>query len=332
MFSDTPGDYIFGPTSNERFWKGAGISLISIASYYEKPLSPYWFDRLWIFANDLDADDDAEFTLNIYRIGDDGYIENSPFASSTVKAGDFLKYSSDSGYLYTFLFPFDEITVTDAILVELKGFMDNPKVRVFSPVLQYNPHVDAETNGYMFYSRNGQTMLAGTSTVLSNFWCPFLFTMNATYPFLISDGYEYAAPDEGGEHTFNIDSYYYSSSWSIDEDIPEWVDIFESVEESGEDGTVAMGLRVGAKPLGDVAGRSWDFTLRVPGLERKFRISQGDVSGIDRIAGAVESSHVVSVHNLDGRACVPDLDRLGSGMYIVRYSDGTTKKLSNENI
>lgn len=321
MYDYKDGAFLFGPSSNADFWEPGGIHLRSIASVYEKPTAPYWFDRFWILANDLDADPDAEFTLNLYRIDDGGKLESRPFASVSIKVSDVLKFSSGDGYLYSLVFPFDEIVVDHAMLVELTGYMDNPKVRTFSPLTQNAPLVDAESNGYIFYERNGSLALSPTASLLSNFYCPFIFTMNATYSFLRADHSEWTAPEQGGEHIFGIDSYYLTSSWEIDGDIPEWIHTFETVEDVDAEGYAHMGLKVGVTPL-EGTGRQWKFRIRIPGASQEFAIVQGDCSGVDAVC--VDSGSPL-MYDLNGRRM--DSVTGVQGIYIVREPDGKFHKI-----
>lgn len=324
LYADRRGAYIFGPTANGQFWENYGMHLLSVASLYESPEQPYWFDKFWIHAVDLDADADAEFKLRLWKITDEGYLEAEPFASSVIRASDIRKYESGNDTRYTLIFPFDPITVDYAMLVELTGYMDNPKVRNFSPLTQNAPHVDAESNGYIFYQAGNNVSVAPTSSVLSNFYCPFIFTMNATYPFLFSEKYEWALPDGGGEQTIPIASYYLPEGWSIDEDIPDWITTFETYDDFSGESEYESGLKIEAAPLGNETGRIWSFTLRVPGLSRKFRISQGDVSGIETVS---TDRHPVAVFDLNGHLLDIDQEELPRGVYILKYDDCTTRKI-----
>lgn len=337
VFSYDKGDYLFGPTSNSKFWDEAGISLKSIASIYEKPLTPYIFDKVWVHASDLDADADAEFTMNIYTINEEGYLSAEPYVSSTIKTSDILKYNSGDGHLYTLLFPFDLQTIETPILLELTGFMDNPKVRIFAPLTQNAPHVDGENNGCIIYTQNGQKKISSTSQILRDFYCPFIFTMNSTYAFFFADEDEFEAPVEGGDKEFAVTSYYLTDSWDIEGDIPDWITNIEPKEIKTDDGEYEMSLCVSVDALPkNIPGRAWEFYLTAPGGRQKFFIHQGDVSGLAQIG--IDNSGRAEIFNLEGykiTTCVVDadgmisgIDNLAKGIYIVRFANGNVRKIS----
>lgn len=323
MYASKDGAFLFGPTSNSEFWEPAGMHLLSIASIYEQPLAPYWFDKFWILANELDADPDAEFVLNLYRIDERGMVEQTPFSTSTLKAENALKFNSGNGYLYSLVFNFDETIIDHMMLVELSGYIDNPKVRKFSPLTQNNPHVDAESNGYVFYTKNGKLALSSTASLLSDFHCPFIFTMNATYSFLLAESNKWDAPADGGEYIFNINACYLTSTWEIVGDIPEWVHTFETFENIDADGYAHMGLKVGVDPLVKDS-RQWNFTLRIPGASENFSITQGDCAGVESICTDAEEN---IIYDLWGRVVTGTIDRLRPGIYLIKESNGKIHKI-----
>lgn len=365
VYSYDAGSFIFGPGANENFWKYYNRRLVSVASFYEKPLSTYWFDRIWIALRDFNADADAVFTLNIYDASN-GIDPTHPMASATCRASEVQAYSlGDGTYLYNVPFSFEKdaqgndawVEIDRPIMVELTGFMDNPKVRAFAPMTQNTPHVDAENNGYVFYYEdiNGKNeySLASTSYLLNNFYCPFIFTMNATYSFLFTDDNTFDAPAEGGSKALRIKSCYYPEAWDIEGDLPEWVNMFETDSEFDDDGTI--GLNIGVDPLPDgVPGRACTITLRVRGARQEIVIKQGNTTGVQSATAgsgvqierngnswmitcpATETG--VSLYDMAGRelrheALSPsgrhamNIAGIADGCYLLRFTSGKTVKI-----
>lgn len=352
--------YCFG-TGAEGLW---GEELTSIANYFEKPNHKYVLSSMWVDIMAFDADNDAEFTLTIRRVNNEGQLTDT-LTVSTAKASDIIKTDLGNGeYWYALPFRFYELDeegfetetnliIEDAIFVELKGFNSN-KVRTFAPMNQAYNHPTYESNCYFYLKGDDDESpkLYDASSRLRDFYSSFLFNMEVTYTWLfaIGDDNKFDAPTAGGEKTFPMNSYLSTKAWWLNEELPEWIEVGASPETVEE---TTMTVKVKELPA-NAKGRKFDFTLATFGAEQKFEITQGDPGvGIKEIEASAFSAriigddielsypegitavtmmniagHVIATYELstNGSFTIPATS-LSKGIYLLKFSNNETIKV-----
>lgn len=114
----------------------------------------------------------------------------------------------------------------------------------------------------------------------------------------VNNDYEFKAPVAGGSKQFDIDCLWRLDAEASMADIyGEGMDEWYTVDMTNKN---VMTVTVKALPAG-TAGRSSDLVVYTPGAERTFKITQGEVTGIDEIGA--DSADVLSVeyYDLQGR-------------------------------
>lgn len=299
-FSVAEGAYAFGTGSNDWWAAAYGVekaNLKSIANYFEQPEHPYFITTMWINC-DVVAEPDAEFKLTIHRVVN-GNIKDV-IAESTCTGADFLKFQ-DGYYSIPFTFTTKDpvsglesetyLDIEDAILVELSGFQ-SPKVSLFCPFMQSEPNEDGTCWSYYYMetTADGATKtLLSTTDVLAGkdgpLYSAFLFNMDATYTWMFTnEDAKYVAPVEGGSKDYEVNSYFYSSSWAVAEEeegtLPEWVHV--SMSDNEDTGVSTLSITVDPLETG-VEGRGTKFTVYSPGSSQEFEVEQGDYNSVSTI-------------------------------------------------
>lgn len=282
---DQEDNFLFGkPAPEETLWEG---TFSGITTVYYKPVTPYVISELWFTANAnlFDVDKDAELKLEIFEIDDEGYINNEAIVSSNcVLDKDKIEIKDTEGNTECYQIPFKfkdpgYVEIKNAILVKISGF-ESDKIRKLVPLSQYEDMPTQEnTAGAVILTSDENGDILENYYSLTDFYSPLLINMDVTYSFLFAENSKFTAPTEGGSQEFEVNSYYKTEAWTIDEidQIPDWLTVHY------EDGAYGKGiLTLTAEKLESNKGRKFEFTLRAPGASQKFTVEQGDISGISQ--------------------------------------------------
>lgn len=365
---------LFGSKSDARWTSLLGLTgddkaaVKSLANLFEKPSHSYALSSVWIQALVV-AEPDAEFTLTIKKVSDEGSI-GDVIATSKCIMSDAIITNGVTTLPFTFKIK-DPITgleedgvftIDSAIYLELTGFKSD-KVTDF--MLAWVDGVTNPTEVYSYITLD-VTQAGATKPKLyatdvigfegdngeSIFCTSFMFNTDATFTWFESAENEFAAPNEGGSKTFDIDSYYYSAGWTVVEEdngtLPEWITY--SATDNEEAVMSELTFNVDPLPSG-TTGRQFDVTLSIPGTTKVFHITQGTV-GVEGVkVSAVKVATVggnfavsypatvnsVKIYNVAGQlvktatfaeigsTVIPAQD-LAKGMYILKFNDNTTVK------
>ncbi|MDR1681792.1 MAG: T9SS type A sorting domain-containing protein [Candidatus Symbiothrix sp.] len=284
-----PDGTLFG-SGNEPFWNEEKIKLNGIANYFEKPLSKYIFDQLWINSYKFSGQPAAEMHIIIHRVVN-GYLADT-IATATclgsevqaVNLGKDKETQQDIVY-YNIPFSFEPyLEIEDAILVEFKDYLNPSTVSSIAPILQSGNSPTGDCYAYILYTAEGQLLLAPLSSVFG-WYSSFFFNMNVTHDFLHSTDKLFDAPVEGETKSFYINCYYFPQAWWYDDTKPDWV-IFEEALVDTETGVVELPVTVDPLPA-DTDGRNYNLKIHSPGASLVIQIKQGnadyDPSGISTV-------------------------------------------------
>lgn len=275
---------------------------------------------------------DAELKATIYGINADMSTDFSTFsviATTTLKGSDIIaQYSDSKGYL-CLPFHFDEPAVIKsteehpAYFIMLEGF-NSDKVEYFAPLQSSIPDPDYICWGYIlnhidlsnhidrpaYYSLKPLVYMENDEYV--DPYSAFAMGLDAEYPWLTTDCEEIKLSDDGSAETVALGSYYDGSQLTVE--APEG--IIATV--AGRYNKCELTVRL-AEPGTAVSG---NIVVKGPGVEVTIPVDPIaiGVAGID-----ADKNDIEGIYNLSGyriEASEPD-----AGIYIIRYTDGTTRKL-----
>jgi hypothetical protein len=271
------GDYLFG--------SGPDGSNDAVANYFEKPSHEYVLDSLWINATYCTLPAGTELQLIIHKLDEEGNLSDT-IASATAKANNILgPFGSDNTY-YTIVFSEfsvfdadlgfevtqDYIEISDAILIELKGF--NVEGAEFSVMAQeFDTSPVNENNAFVFYYEDGVRdwgSYEGSTTLA--------FNLGIIYTYLFADDTTYIASAGGDSKVFNIMSMYSPEDIWFENELPEWLSYDFTFDEDTWDITLTFNAE--ALPSG-VKGRGTTALLKTYGASFPISITQGDYNSID---------------------------------------------------
>ncbi|GHU67398.1 hypothetical protein FACS189413_02090 [Bacteroidia bacterium] len=289
--SSYPNGTIFG-SGNEPFW-GANFKLNGIGNYYEKPLSKYIFDRLWIHCYKFTAQPNAEMQVIIHRIVNNYLADTIATSICYGRDVEAINRGKDANgkdvFYYTIPFDFDEyLEIEDAILVEFKGYLNPATVSTIAPIVQSEDSPSGDCYAYVFLtattSDGGKEELLYPMTSIVGWSTSFYFNMNAEFTFMHTEDNRYEVPAQGGTKDFSIDSYYYPASWWLDTTPPDWITLEEPILVDQETGIATLPVTVAALPNG-VEGRNYNVYLYSPGSSLTIQIKQGNAGWLPDIVG-----------------------------------------------
>lgn len=175
-------DYCFG-THTADAW-GEGITQTAFGNLFYAPAAPFTVNNMVVTLGEYDADDDAEFTLDVYTVDNYGNLSAAPVATSK------LKGSEISGFgFYNAVFKFDKpYTFDSIILVMVSGYANNDKVRKFAACAQAKTNDEAHNYAYMMYDLpEGKTTLLSASSALQDYSSAVLISLDGIFHVMHAD-------------------------------------------------------------------------------------------------------------------------------------------------
>lgn len=277
------------------------VKLEGYANFFKAPAAPYFITKMWCSMS-LQAKVPTTIEMNLYKVNDEGQITDEVIASGSLSIQPATKLETRP---FTFeLYALDEDGIqTDDLIVIDSAFMAEMTFNAADFVSinmvtgagatfaadEQDPYV---TNGLLMINADGQFRYMGAaynyytdntySTLMSI--TDWMWMVDAVYPWLteVNDKTVAVAPNEGGEVSFVLNSYYnvtslgLSSSDDSDWILGAYVDIDENYNQIVTFGTEAL-------PEG-VASRSAVMTLEGPAVSLDLKIEQGDGAGVSVVA------------------------------------------------
>lgn len=298
----------------------------------------FWASKAPIVVNGITAygwgkvNPDAEFTATIYGVNSEystEYESLTKIASATLKGSQFIaEYDDDKGYL---CLPFDfekpvVIAATEehpAYFIMLEGF-NSDKVEYFVPLQSAIDDPNYICNGYIlnhidlsahtgrpaYYSM--KPMVYKEYGEYVDFYGSFAIGLDAEYPWLTTDATEIELPSNGSPVEVQLGSYYDGSKLTVE--VP-----------AGVEATVAGRYNKCVLTLkhneADVIAEG-NVVVKGPGVEISIPVKEV-VAGISDI-NKDNNIEIIGIYDLNGR-CVSAEDAK-SGIYVVKYSDGSVSK------
>jgi hypothetical protein len=250
--------------------------------------------------------------------------------SASCKAADILVAEGGMQNLLTLPFDFESPVVLDdtypMYFIKVSGF-NNPAVEYFAPVQSLLPNRYGICYGYL----DVQITFAGTTRIslspLANFegdygecFNAFAINLDACYPWISPEEKTVEFEMAGGVKSIHIDSYYEASEYTFTQEdgsaLPEWL----SVSGTGRYNEAVFELTAAAT----TANRECTVLVSAPGVKKTVSVSQTSDNGITAVTGNTEAE-IEGVYTLSGVRV--DADDSCPGFYIVKYTDGTVRKV-----
>lgn len=333
---------IFGHNANtNKYWldytlrgdapeEGDDVQLDGILNFIYPSQSPMVVNGADVFAKGTIADD-AVLTLRIFAL-DDSYVFDpdvqTPVATATCTGADIIKDDINGGHNTTLCIPFNFDTpaivqATDetvAYVVYLTGF-NSDKVEYFAPMQSFIPNANMLCHGWITKRirimgntayRFSATPIADQEGPLGEYYNAFAIGLRAEHPWLTCETKNIELPGDGTAVNVPLGSYFDGAKLHVQ-------------APAGVTATVAGRYDECVLTLAhddtDVIAEG-DVTVSGPGVEVTVPLKQQ--AGISDITAAPEGAAVTGIYDLNGRRA----DGVTPGMYIVRYSDGTARKMA----
>ena len=335
--------YCFG-TSPANTW-GTGVVQTAVANFFYAPATPFTIEDVMVTLGEYDADDDAEFTLEIFEVSETGQVSATPVTTAKIKGSDI-----DGFGFYQAKFHLDvPYIMSGNTLMMVSGYADNDKVRTFAVCAQATKNDAAHNYAYMKFTINGQETLLSASQALQDYSSALYFSLNGTFHFLraIDEIVEIGKDETSATAAFTA-SNAAENWWIVDGDnklplvadgtIHDWLTATPTIK---EDGTHAV---VFSAALTD-SNRAKTVTLCNGGTETRVRVRQQATSGIasisndsskgisvvnDILSVAEAGNSVITVYGIDGGIVASgsnglNISNVAAGIYIVRCGKATYK-------
>lgn len=355
--------FLFGNGSRDNWQR---YKLKGIANMFDKPVRPYLLKSVWVKAVNVSCTDDAVLTLTVCRVDENGNVYTSePLAEATCY-GYQIEEIYDDGRFKFYNIPFEmgtydefgfffphPITISDQVLITIRGFDDTDVFPSIGFSYQANDHDGGEYHAYVYVKPRNQSeeLYALPDLFGGQLYTSFNMSLNAIYPFMMLESGEptVAFGKGGGERSVTLN--YYGFYGTFDEDchiteIPDWVE----VRETHIDGTLHT-IAVVADPMPEnISSRSGEIIIESDGNDpltltvtqdlttgiTQTTASQGikvardgdnfsfTFGGCQYVAARVISAtgRIVGNITIDGGSCHFDASGLDSGIYFVQFTGG----------
>lgn len=269
--------------------------------------------------------DDAEFKIEIISLDDDGVpMVETPLAVAYCKgSGVAVQEGGMQNYLsvpFTFESPVVLAPGDNDCMVRFSGFHDPEHVQYFAPYQSLLPFSHMNVIGWL----DKQIKIQGASeyrrTYNPTFYyeseygmCHTAFAIQyaAYHPWLMADVDEVVLGTSPVEISLN--SYYDGSALTIEAP----AGVRATVTGRYDDCKLVV-----SRTASDVIAEG-ELTISAPGVQKVFAVSEH--SGVEGVVGDAEAKTPVTVYSITGQ--VVDFDQVKSGVYVVKYTDGTATKV-----
>ena len=268
--------------------------------------------------------------LAIYALKENGEPDfNNPLGVATCEAADMIVYNPGDTYnldFYTIPFSFTEPIVLDdshiGYIVVFSGYHASG-FDYFAPVQSSKPNTDNYVLSYLlkkikYDSTEYRTSISPLAYLEGEYGACFnSFAINlvAHYGWLECETEEVLLPADGSAVSVSLDSYHPAERLAVSELAG------VETEVTGRYGNTVLTLRHNDATV-EVDG---NIKVSVPGHEVTIKV-KGQGAGVDDELVADLDAVITGVYTIAGQALGTAMPT-ETGIYLVRYSDGTTRKL-----
>lgn len=336
---ETIGDMaipVFGHNANtDRYWlnytlagsepeEGDDVKLTSIINFIYPSSQPLVLNGAHVLGIGK-IQEGAEFRLQIISLGEDYDISRGEVVAEATCAYPDVKIAMNgTNDFLNVIFDFDRPVVLDnssatAYVVKFSGF-NSDKVDYFAPIQSYRPDANYLCFGWLEKMikvgtpdyRYSYSPVANTVGDYGDCFNGFAIILDGCYPFLACDTKEITIPYYGASVAVSLGSYYDGKDLTVETP----AGLLATVK--GRYDKCMLVLTPDCTADLDNA----EVVVKAPGVEHRIRVNY--TNAIDNIE-AEGGKTVVATYAVDGTRLSDDAAR--NGIFIVRYSDGTTAKV-----
>ena len=345
------GSYLFGHSEGtDKAWSdmyGKNVSLKAIGNVFDKPMIPYCVSRVMVHGVG-DLYKDSKFKLTVYRMNGP-VLTDEVLAEATCTGADAVEVDNHENLYVTLPFYLDNLIVKGPIMMVLTGF-NGGGILNFGVLHTRKPSENDVCYGFYFMDMGDKVEtypLSELELSSGTLYSSFLFGMDATYSWVLSDKDKMGVKKSGGLETFQISTYFDNNSWEISSVYPSgkdegWVHVVK--------GESSITIKVDAWK-GNGVERTCDVVLNSAGAEKVFKIYQNEtgasideaeenatkvwsendafviVSDQDAVEVINAAGIKMGVYELNGtRTEVPAVE-WPNGVYLFKFADGSLLKV-----
>ncbi len=300
-------------------------------AYYPSAGAPLMVEGAHVMAmGQLAEGANPTLKLAVYALSDEGIPDfEHPMGEAVCEAADMVVYNPDDINtldFYTIPFSFTQPVVLDdshmGYIIVFSGYHASG-FDYFAPIQSLKPNADNYVLSYLlkkirFDTEDHVTSLSPLAYIEGEYgpcFNSFAINLDGHYGWLGCDTEEVVLPADGSVVNVALDSYHPAEKLAVSELAG------VEAEVSGRYGNTVLTLRHNDAAVA-VDG---NLTVSVPGHEVTIRV-KSEGAGVDDELFTDPDAVVVGVYTVAGQTLGTDMPS-EAGIYIVRYSDGTTRKL-----
>lgn len=315
------GQYLYG-TGSQGWWteqlsdalNAKKVWIHAIGNYFAEHAAPYTFTTLNVMCG-VKMNPESEMKAELFSMVD-GEISSTPKYVATCKMSDVIISNNDNNYCcMPFRFTeYDETSgtykpvtvVADGdFFIKVSGYENFDGVNEwFEPYQTYEDPVDKEVNAYEYIRYKTDVTDEETGEVheqtrelfytsgLNNLYSSYLFSLDAVFPWLVSEHDQFLIPDEGTVITEPLDSYYTGGEFRVADwegnPLPKWlfVSMYNTYDDNMQITGTNMEIYVPALPKDyPYPGRECFFNVMAAGVMKTFYVVQGQ-SGVSKVTSS----------------------------------------------
>lgn len=304
---------------------GDDVQLNGILNWMYPTDSPLVVTGAHVLAFGKDIDPSVEFKVEIVPVDEAGSFSDASIASASCKANDMMR-NPNTGLpyeMFNILFDFSEPVIIDnsypAYAVRFTGF-NNDQVGTFIPVQSYLPDENGVCMGFVETSCkiDGATQYTTSYIPMSDIegefgpcYNAFAINIDGFYPWLDTPE-EVTVPIDGAIVEVPIGTYYEGSELTFSNIAG------LDVTATGRYNNCILSVRRNNTD----EQMTNEFTITAPGVSKSVKVKEGP-AGIETISSS--NKGIEAIYSLDGIKVDRPLST--SGLYIIRYTNGQTRKV-----
>ena len=312
--------------NGEKPSEGDEVKVTSILNFIYAPTAPLVVTGVHVNGFGT-MNENAEFKIEIIPCTDEYEPMDEAIATAVCKYADILQLETDLPWnSLTIPFTFDTPAVIDdshmAYIAKFSGF-HSENVEYFVPLQSMIPNANYLCHGWLEKQikidspvfRTSYTPMAYVEGQYGDCYNAFAINLEGYYPWLTCDTEEAIVTSDGAVTEVALGSYYDGSELELSQ----LTGLTAKVEGRYGDARLILSHD------DTTAIVDGDLTISAPGVEKRIKVSE-KTNGICPVAIGSDAA-VTGIYTLDG-AKVTSTD--ASGVYVVKYSDGTLIKIVNK--
>lgn len=188
------GNYVFGTCSDDTW---GDYKCTGFGNLFPAGAAPLTIKGVYVGLGEVDMDDDAVISVEVYTRDSYGYLSIAPVGTSRLTGAQIKAAKQDTWFWYPY-FPLvdsnDEplrYTTLEDLVVFVKGFNDSDKIRRFACYGQALGNSPARNYAYLMFKGESWEFDQAASDVVEDFSNALCIAIDGSYDFLHADTSEY---------------------------------------------------------------------------------------------------------------------------------------------